>query len=186
MRCGASGPAGSASQFASCLRCFSACCWAAASPPPLTCADTGSEHRMLHPGHLVRCPRFWPRDPEIQSSEYGYLIPGPHDILRVMHVGDPRTEDSGWLYCFLACEDPRLSPDPTRAIRHGWLPAWAVLRLRPPGPLLRRAWDGQWYRFSEWMHYYGEDVGLVLWEGAPRPESARNLPHCSAPECATQ
>ena len=185
MRCGASQPASGASQPASCLRCFSACCWAAASPPPLTCAATGSEHRMLHPGHLVRCPCFWPRDPESYSSEYGYLIPGPHDILRVMHVGDPRTEDSGWLYCFLVCEDPPPSPDPTRAIPHGWLPASAVLRLRPPGPLLRRAWDGQWYRFSEWMHYYGEDVGLVLWEGAQMPRG-RMLTDCSAPECSSQ
>ena len=123
---------------------------------------------MLLPGHIVRCPCFWPRDPENCSSVYGYLVPGPRDILRVMYVGSHRTDDHGWLFCRLVCEAPVTGPpDPSRAPPCGWVPAWAVVRLRPPGPMWRRAWDGRRYHLSAWMHYYGEDAGLHLWERAP-------------------
>ena len=123
---------------------------------------------MLQPGHLVRCPCFWPRDPGRLSPALGYLIPGPGDILRVLYVGGHPTEDTGWLFCLIVCELPvPPSTDPPRPPRCGWIPSWAVVRMRPPGPLLRRALDGQRYSLPAWLDYYGPCVGLRLWAEAP-------------------
>ena len=123
---------------------------------------------MLAPGHLVRCPCFWPRCPEHFTSDNGYLVPGPADVLRVLYVGARGAEDAGWLYCMAL---PRLGPcgeDFTlRNPRLGWIPTWAVLRLRAPGPYSRLAWDGRRYPLSAWLDYYGEERGLLYWERAP-------------------
>ena len=123
---------------------------------------------MLLPGQLVRCPCFWPRFPEHFTLEHGYLVPGPHDVLRVLYVGAARPSDRGWLYCRVVCEAP--SGACLAHERHppcGWIPTWAVLKLRAPGPVLRTAWDGQRYPLAAWLHYYGEDAGLRFWERAP-------------------
>ena len=123
---------------------------------------------MLLPGHLVRCPCFWPRDPDSLTLEYGYLVPGPADIMRVLYVGGPRTGDQGWLYCLLVCEAPTEGrPGPARARPSGWIPIWAVLRLRAPGPMWRVAWDRRRYPLAAWLRHYGEDAGLRFWERAP-------------------
>ena len=123
----------------------------------------------LTTGHLVRCPQFWPQAPD-QLQQLGYLIPGPSDILRVLYVGTTRTQDPGWLYCCLVAGSAA-SDRPGHAAPHGWGPSDAVIRLRPPGRLWRIAPDGQQYPFSAWMDYYGETVGLYLWERAPGPRA---------------
>ena len=122
---------------------------------------------MLVPGHLVRCPCFWPREPE-HLTQLGYLIPGPADVLRVLYVGTAGTGDQGWLYCRLVSDVPTEGCSaPARSPPHGWIPCWAVLRLRAPGPIWRVAWDGRRYPLAAWLRHYGEDVGLRFWERAP-------------------
>ena len=120
---------------------------------------------MLPPGHLVRCPRFWPRASD-HIPQLGYLIPGPNDILRVLYVGTTRTHDHGWLYCRRVAGSPD-DDHPGRPPLHGWIPAWAVLRLRAPGPIWRIARDGWRYPLTAWLDYYGEALGFRLWERAP-------------------
>ena len=123
---------------------------------------------MLVPGQLVRCPCFWPRAPEHFTDELGYLVPGPRDVLRVLYVGTARTGDAGWLYCQMVCDSQATGPPGlTERPPHGWIPAWAVLRLRAPGPVWRTAWDGWRYPLESWLAYYGEEAGLRLWERAP-------------------
>ena len=123
---------------------------------------------MLQPGHLVRCPCFWPRFPAHFTLEQGYLVPGASDILRVLYVGGAVTGDAGWLFCVEVIGPPTSPPrSPGRRPPSGWLPAWAVLRLRAPGPLMRTAWDGRRYPLAAWINYYGEDLGLRCWERAP-------------------
>ena len=119
---------------------------------------------MLAPGQLVRCPCLWPRAPERFTLEYGYLVPGPHDVLRILYVGEARTGDAGWLYCLVVCGAQAEAPP---AHRCGWIPKWAVLRLRAPGPVWRLAWDGRRYPLAAWCQYYGEEAGLRFWERAP-------------------
>ena len=123
---------------------------------------------MLLRGQLVRCPCFWPRAPEDFTEEYGYLVPGPHAVLRILHVGSARAGDRGWLYCLVVHDvhaDTR--PDLGDHPLCGWIPAWAVNRLRAPGPLWRTAWDGYRYPLDDWLQYYGEEAGLRFWERAP-------------------
>ena len=123
---------------------------------------------MLTTGQLVRCPCFWPRHPDYITSDNGYLVPCPADVLRILHIGASDTEDAGWLYC-LSLLRPGPHGDDFSQNRPcmGWIPTWAVLRLRAPGPYLRVAWDGHRYPLSAWQDYYGEDLGLRYWERAP-------------------
>ena len=123
---------------------------------------------MLLPGQLVRCPCFWPRSPEHFTLRHGYLVPDATDVLRVLHVGSAVTGDAGWLYCRSVVGPNADAPSgPGYHPPFGWIPAWAVLRLRAPGPYWRTAWDGYRYPLDAWLRYYGEELGLRYWERAP-------------------
>ena len=125
--------------------------------------------RMVLPGQLARCDCFWPRDPEWFSEQNGYLVPDSSDLLRVAFTGGERPNEEGWLFCIILSKDGtsegpvRTSPRP----QCGWIPAWAVTRLKPPGPLWRLAWDGLPYTSTEWMDYYGHEAGQEFWAHAP-------------------
>ena len=132
---------------------------------------------MPFASYLARCPCFWPRDPEGHSEDYGYLVPDAGDVVHVVFEGSAAGpgEERGWLYGFLLVRAPG-SPHPPidddLPSPVGWLPAWAVRRIHPPGPLRRRAWDGVFYSLFQWQEYYGDDDGLQLWYAASGAQAA--------------
>ena len=93
-----------------------------------------------------------------------YLVPDIGAILHVQYEGANTQREQGWLFGTLILETPTLPPR-----RRGWIPAWAVRRLRPPGPIRRRAWDGCVYTLLQWQEYYGDALGTLYWEQAPAP-----------------
>ena len=91
----------------------------------------------------------------------------------MQYEGANTQSEQGWLFGTLILETPTLRPR-----RRGWIPAWAVRRLRPPGPIRRRAWNGCVYTLLQWQEYYGDALGTLYWEQAPPPEEQD---HAEAP-----
>ena len=112
--------------------------------------------------YLACCLCQWPRDPQRRSEENGYLVPEIGDVIHVEFEGDATRDEVGWLFGTLVLGSHAGVPK-----RRGWIPAWAVRRMRPPGPIKRRAWDGEFYSLSQWQEYYGDELGVQFWEEAP-------------------
>ena len=116
---------------------------------------------MVTVNYLCRCLCHWPGDWPGCSEESGYLVPRMGDIVRVEYEGNGTSEECGWLFGTHVLGSTAVCP-----LGSGWIPACAVVRLRPPGPIKRRAWDGELYSVSQWQEYYGDDLGLLFWEEA--------------------
>ena len=115
---------------------------------------------MAYCSYLCRCLCHWPEIPGC-CEETWYLVPDIGDIIRAEYEGEIAAEEHGWLFGSLV-----LSKNASVPKSSGWIPACAVMRMRPPGPVKRRAWDGEFYSALQWQEYYGNDLGLVFWEAA--------------------
>ena len=68
----------------------------------------------------------------LQGAAAGYLEASVGDVIRVRYVGREGEElEAGWLYGELLVKQ-RTGATPGD---HGWIPIWAVQRMRPPGAL---------------------------------------------------
>ena len=98
-------------------------------------------------------------------EEHGYLVAEIGDIIRIEYEGT-HGDEVGWLFgtCVLELHPERFRRFPKK--HRGWIQALAIERMRPPGPIKRRAWDGFLYSVLEWQEYYGDYLGMVFWEEA--------------------